>query len=70
MPKIFSSDLLIDDYDPFLISASIENLCRLGLLVHYDNGISTENYDVLKDHWYVKKDLIYLKIIIQIKLLN
>ncbi|WP_440250786.1 hypothetical protein, partial [Clostridium sp.] len=24
-------------------------------LVHYDNGISTENYDVLKDHWYVKE---------------
>ena len=55
MPKIFSSELLIDNYDPFLISASIENLCRLGLLVHYDTGISTENYEALKEHWYVKE---------------
>ncbi|MBC5625642.1 DUF4393 domain-containing protein [Clostridium sp. NSJ-49] len=55
MPKIFTSELLIEDYDPFLISASIENLCRLGLLVHYDAGIANENYEILKEHWYVQE---------------
>lgn len=55
MPKIFADKLLIDDYDPFLISASIENLCRLGLVVHHDNGIITENYEDLKEHWYVQE---------------
>lgn len=55
MPKIFSSELLIDDYDPFLISASIENLCRLGLIVHHDIGMIGGDYEVLKEHWYVQE---------------
>lgn len=54
MPKIFSNELLIDDYDPFLISASIENLCRLGLIVHYDTGMIGAEYESLKEHWYVQ----------------
>lgn len=52
MPKIFVPELL-DSYNPSLISSSIENLCRLGLITHYENGITAFNYDEFKEHYYV-----------------
>ncbi|CAI3227120.1 conserved hypothetical protein [Clostridium neonatale] len=52
MPNIFAPDLL-NDYNPFLVSSSIANLCRLGLMTHLDNTISGFDYNSYKEHPYV-----------------
>ncbi|MCQ2026827.1 DUF4393 domain-containing protein [Clostridium butyricum] len=54
MPKIFAPKLIIENYDPFLISSSVENLCRLGLVTHYDNGLLDYDYNKFKEHDFVK----------------
>lgn len=54
MPKIFSPTLKIEDISPFLISSSIENLCRLGLIRHSTTSwITNFNYEDLKKDPYV-----------------
>lgn len=54
MPRIFAPDLLIENYDPFLISASIENLCRLGLLTRrYDLRLKGYDYSSIDRHEYI-----------------
>lgn len=40
--------------DPFLISSSIQNLLRLGLINHYDVGLESYNYNKVQEHPYVK----------------
>ena len=52
MPNIFAPELL-KQYDPFLVSSSIENLCRLGLISHLDNTIKGFDYNDFKEHPYV-----------------
>ena len=54
LPKIFAPDLL-DKEDPFLLSASIENLCRLGLLTHINLGIVGYDYAPFKNHAFIKQ---------------
>ncbi|MCY6370662.1 DUF4393 domain-containing protein [Clostridium ganghwense] len=53
MPKIFIPDLL-DTENPFLLSSSVENLCRLGLLTHSDNTIIGYDYDLFRNHDFVR----------------
>lgn len=54
MPKIFAPDVIVENYDPFLISSSIENLCRLGLITHLENGLLGYDYNKFKDHNFVR----------------
>ena len=56
MPKYFAPSLLNDE-DPFLVSSSISNLCRLGILTHEINSITNYNYDSFKEHDFVKQRL-------------
>lgn len=53
MPRLFAPDLLIEGYDPFLISASIENLCRLGIVINYNADLIGEDYSYCTTHPYV-----------------
>lgn len=56
MPKIFSPTLNIEDISPFLVSSSIENLCRLGLIKHSTTSwIVGFNYESLKNNPYVEE---------------
>ncbi|OBR91580.1 hypothetical protein CLRAG_29440 [Clostridium ragsdalei P11] len=54
MPTIFAPDL-IGEEDPFLVSSSIENLCRLGILTHLETSIVGYDYDLFKQHPFVMK---------------
>jgi hypothetical protein len=54
MPQNFIPDL-IQNRDPFAVSRSVENLCRLGLLTHRDNTIIGYNYDAFLNHTYVEE---------------
>lgn len=53
MPRLFAPDLLIENYDPFLISSSIENLCRLGVFINYSVGLIGGDYSYCTSHPYV-----------------
>jgi len=53
MPRVFAPDILKESDDPFLVSSSIENLCRLGILVHYDIPLKNKNYNDIKNHSFV-----------------
>ncbi len=55
-PTIFAPDLLVNS-DPFLVSSSIENLCRLGILTHLDVGIKGYDYDKFKKHPFIQQQL-------------
>lgn len=55
MPRLFAPDLLCIDCSPFLISASIENLCRLGIVINYNAKISGADYSFAQNHQYVKE---------------
>lgn len=55
MPKIFAPDILCEDYSPFLVSASIENLCRLGLMIYYNVGVMGGDYSFTENHEYVRE---------------
>ncbi|WP_034438061.1 DUF4393 domain-containing protein [Clostridium ihumii] len=54
MPKIFVPDI-IDKEDPFLVSSSIQNLCRLGILTLVEEGIESYNYNLIKKNDFVLK---------------
>lgn len=51
-PTIFAPDLLGQE-DPFLVSASIENLCRLGILTHIESTIDGYDYSQFKEHPFI-----------------
>lgn len=53
MPRLFAPDLIIEGYDPFLISSSIENLCRLGLLINYNVNLLGADYSYCTKHPYI-----------------
>lgn len=54
LPKKFIPDL-IDNDDPFLISASADNLLRLGLINHLtESYITNYDYDKVKDHPFIQ----------------
>lgn len=56
MPKIYAPDVIRDNDDPFLVSSSLDNLCRMGLLNHrYQVTIEGFNYDDYRNHEFVKK---------------
>lgn len=58
MPNKFVPDLVEEDIDPFLVSTSIDNLCRLGLLLYRENvSIAGYDYNVLKENDYVVERL-------------
>lgn len=54
MPKYFVEELY-DFADPFIVSASISNLERLGLIqIHLGQRIVHANYETIKSHPYVQ----------------
>ena len=53
MPTYFSQELA-DMSDPFIVSTSITNLLRLGLLNIIDGVINGYNYESFKTHPYVQ----------------
>jgi hypothetical protein len=61
IPKIFAPDIN-EDYDPFLISSSLENLCRLGLITHREtSSIIGYDYKKLVDHKFIQNQFELLK---------
>lgn len=54
MPNYFITELY-GLADPFLLSASLENLNRLALIEITTFGMKNENYQLMKDHPYVKE---------------
>ncbi|CAI3550043.1 conserved hypothetical protein [Clostridium neonatale] len=60
MPKFFAPTIL-NSYDPFIVSTSIQNLCRLGLITHMDNSIIDYDYDSFKKHPFVVQQFEMLK---------
>ena len=52
MPNYFVVELL-DLADPFLISTSLVNLQRLGLIKIAENGLMGASYEEMKEHPYV-----------------
>ena len=54
MPKFFVPDLL-GTYDPFLISSSIQNLCRLAIITHMSNTIVGYDYNSFKKHSFIEQ---------------
>lgn len=56
MPNYFAPSLLNDE-DPFLVSSSISNLCRLGIINHEINSINGYDYDLFKSHEFLKHRL-------------
>jgi len=68
MPEMFIPDLLCEE-DPFLISSSITNLCRLGLITRRIDEMADYNYDSYKENPYVLQQLeIYKKLDTQLNL--
>lgn len=58
LPNKFIPDLIDKclDIDPFLISASVDNLCRLGLITYSKvQWLKDYDYDDLKNHEYIRK---------------
>lgn len=54
MPETYAPDL-ISEHDPFSVSISLNNLCRLGLLFNrLDSSINGYSYDNLKETAFVK----------------
>ncbi|PKM65814.1 MAG: hypothetical protein CVU95_13495 [Firmicutes bacterium HGW-Firmicutes-2] len=53
IPKKFAPDL-IGDKNPYQVSASIDNMIRLGLVKLFENKIIGYNYDDFKEHPFVK----------------
>lgn len=47
--------VICQQLDPFVVSKSIHNLIRLGLIKHTDNGINSFNYEGFKDEDFLKK---------------
>jgi hypothetical protein len=62
LPQTFAPDL-IGEYDPFLVSSSIDNLCRLGILLIQDASIVGYNYEEFKENSFVKQRLEFYKML-------
>lgn len=56
MPRIFAPGLL-EGENPFLVSSSLENLCRLGVLTFNENTIMGFDYENFKSHAFVQNQL-------------
>ncbi|TDM51415.1 DUF4393 domain-containing protein [Aliivibrio fischeri] len=56
MPS-FYTPVLNEGINPFEASKSLQNLIRLGLITHLDNGISGYNYEEYKTHHFVESRL-------------
>lgn len=54
MPELYAPDL-VRNRDPFVVSKSIQNLCRLGLLTHRDNTINGFDYEEFRRHSFVEQ---------------
>ena len=50
--KLFCEEL-VDLADPFIVSTSLVNLQRLGLIKITESGLSGEDYGSIKEHPYV-----------------
>ena len=56
MPSFYVPEL-IDFYDPFQVSRSLQNLIRLGLITHNDKSIIGVQYEDFRFHDFVDKQL-------------
>jgi hypothetical protein len=54
MPEVYAPALL-GNRDPFQVSASLEHLCRLGLLTHRDNTIRDFDYNAFTKDPFVEE---------------
>lgn len=59
-PTIFAPTL-IGKYDPFHVSRSIENLCRLGLVTYDEAKIRNFDYETMKQHPFIISKMEYCK---------